>query len=126
MVTRAKDVLLDPHKLVMGLTAVTDEAEWLLVDERLSGDLEEKDRLLREQRAQVLVETADSRPAQQEILEAVVGNLAQHHGETHRVEGESVTIPSAGTKVALHGSNPPIETASRLVQEDLVAMERRP
>lgn len=126
MATRPLDILLDPHKLVMGLSAVTDEADWLLVDGQLASDLAEKDRLFREERDQVLVETQASRPAQQEILEVVVDHLAAHHRVTHRVEGSSVEIPEAEVRVRLDAEQPPLEIASRLVQEDLVAMERRP
>lgn len=99
-----------------------DLATWLEVDEALEPYLAEKDRLYADLPEKVFVERADTRDAQEEVLDLIVENLAERHGGTHGVGGGEVRV---GKRiVALSGSMPPLKIASHLVQEDLVLMRK--
>jgi hypothetical protein len=58
--------------------------------------------------------------AQAEVLEMVLEDLREHHAATHTVSGEGVLI-TGGPAIGFE-KHPPLETASRLIQEDLVLM----
>jgi hypothetical protein len=97
-----------------------DLADWLEVDGRIDAYLREKDELLATRRDEVLLAEPGTEDAQREVLELVVAHLRENGSEHHRFEGEDVHV--AGRAVRLDAGAPPIETASRLIQEDLVLM----
>ncbi|MBW2313928.1 MAG: DUF3445 domain-containing protein [Deltaproteobacteria bacterium] len=113
-----------PHRMVLGLSLLSDESGWLQVDADRGADLREKRRLLQAQRGQVFAELPGSRPAQEEIRGAIVGALLAHHPGALLREGRQVEIPALDERLDLAGPLPPLELASRLVQEDLCLMER--
>lgn len=122
---RLEDVLHVPHRLVMGLSSVVDERDWLVNDESLSADLWLKDRLLRDERSQVFVELNDSRLAQAEARDTVVRHVESHRRDHYAITGDTIRSLPDGPEVAINGPAPPLETAARLVQEDLCILERR-
>ena len=91
------------------------EGSWIVTDEAWSAQLAEKARLLAERRAEVLACLPGSEAAQAEALEVILASLP----EGFRREGEAMRCPD-GRRVVLKG--PPLEIASRLVQEDLLIL----
>ncbi len=100
-----------------------DPATWIEIDDHLEAYLAEKERHFAERPALVFAEEAQTRDAQQEALELLVSHLAAHHADSHAIDTAAVTI-GAHRHVALDSAEPPLKTASRLVQEDLVLMRR--
>ncbi|MEL6610300.1 MAG: DUF3445 domain-containing protein [Pseudomonadota bacterium] len=84
-----------------------DPAEWIVFDEAEPAQLREKARLLATNRAEVLATVPGSEAAQAEALEAVLTHLARDHGRHPDVSG------------------PPLEALSRIVQDDIVIMEKQ-
>jgi len=113
-----------PHRMAMGLRMLADTSAWLEPDADRAADLREKRRLLAEQRDQVFCELPASRPAQAETLAAVVAALLAHHPGLLVRRGASLHVPDLDETLAPSASAPPLERASRLVQEDLCVMER--
>lgn len=94
-------------------------ADWLVVDEAFAGQMARRDALVTERPAAVLAMDAGARPAAAELLDMVLAHL----GPGYAV-GADVTRPD-GVTVPLDRADP-MRTLARLVQEDLVIMERRP
>lgn len=99
-----------------------EPAQWLEVDSRLADYLSEKERLEALYGDKVFAEEPDTREAQREVLELLLGHLKLHHGDTHEVIADRVRV--AGRSVVLDGEEPPLLTAARLVQEDLIVMRK--
>lgn len=115
-----------PHRMVMGLRFLGGESDWLEPDADWARDLAEKRRLLAAERAQVWVEEPASRPAQGEARDTVVAALLAHHPGHVGLDGALLAVPALGETHRLDEPEvPPLELASRLVQEDLCLMERR-
>ncbi|EFO31459.1 conserved hypothetical protein [Roseibium sp. TrichSKD4] len=106
----------------VGLKPIEDR-EWLEPDARLEAHLLEKQRLLSGAHGRVFQAEPDTDEAQEEILNLVVQHLKSVHGElysfneTGAIVGD-LTIPLSG--------RPALETAARLIQEDLVLMRSSP
>lgn len=100
-----------------------DPTQWIDVDGELALYLAEKARLFAERRAEVFAAEDDTEVAQREVLQRLVVYLSQHSA-SHVREDKSVRIVPTGEVVALDGDRPSLETAARLVQEDLVLMRR--
>ena len=98
-----------------------DPNEWIEVDEHLPRYLDEKDRLLAEDRGQVFREEIETRDAQAEVLGMLADYLPARFPQTYRRDGSAIEIVPAQRRVALEG-DAPLLTAARLVQEDLVLM----
>jgi hypothetical protein len=110
----------------MRLAVLHDQAAWMAPDAELAADLEQKRRLLAERRQQVVAERPESRPAQAEILRALVANLEAYHGALYERRGEHLQLRVSGETIApVDPATAPLELAARLVQEDLCVMERR-
>ncbi|WP_024587595.1 DUF3445 domain-containing protein [Aliihoeflea sp. 2WW] len=91
------------------------------VDEGLDEYLDEKDQLLANKSEAVFVARDDTRNAQREALDLIVGNLTTYHGNTHHFTTGSAKV--GGRTVKLEADDDaPLKTAARLVQEDLVLM----
>lgn len=114
-----------PHRVTMGLAKLAPGESWIAVDEAYASDLREKRRLFESERAQVLVALPGSVPAQREVRDAVAQHLALHHPSLARLHGRRIEGPALGESIDLDTEDTPaIETAARLVQEDLCIMER--
>jgi dimethylamine monooxygenase subunit A len=110
-----------PWRLTMGLRPL-DPARWLEVDRHRPSDLRRKAHLLAVAHDTVMAALPGSEVPGRELLDAVAADLAEHHpGRVERrpdgrfVEHDTeVVVDPAGRH--------PVETAARLVQEDLCVM----
>jgi dimethylamine monooxygenase subunit A len=107
----------------IGLTPL-GMAEWIETDSALEAYLQEKDRLYAAHPEMVFVEEAETRAAQAEILQALVSWLLENKPAIYRAEDNSISIKGAGRTVRLDDPAPPLLTAAKLVQEDLVLMRK--
>ncbi len=104
----------------VGLKPIGEEV-WLEPDNHFAAHLAEKERLISERREAVFLAEPDTDGAQREVLDLVVQNLSRFHGDTHKRDADFMALAGAGRRVDLN-KGPPLLTASRLVQEDLVIM----
>lgn len=93
------------------------EGAWIVVDEVYSAQLAEKARLLAARRDDVLRALPRSAAAQAELLEVALATLPAGFVR----HGDAVERPD-GVVAPLDG--PPLEVLSRLLQEDLLLLER--
>lgn len=98
-------------------TRPLDPAQWLEPDAQVAAQLAEKARLFRERRDDVFREEETSRPAQAELLQLLRDYLPTQFPElwchrTSLMPGDSA------------GDESPLLTAARLVQDDLLILER--
>jgi hypothetical protein len=101
-----------PHRVKMGLASLAPDEPWIEVDDDYQHDLREKRRLFATQRARVLGVLPGSEPAQREVRELVARQLIEQH-------------PALGEQLAFdEESDCAVESAARLVQEDLCIMQR--
>lgn len=100
-----------------------DPARWLPVDDDLDAYLDEKARLLREDRDAVLQTLPGSEAAQAEALELIVAHLLETAGDRYQLQGERLSV--LGGAVSPTAPEPPLLTAGRLVADDLVVLENR-
>ncbi|WP_411033448.1 heme-dependent oxidative N-demethylase family protein [Shinella sp. BYT-45] len=99
-----------------------DPARWIEPDDELERYLAEKDRLLAGCRDVVFVEEADTRAAQQEVLDLLAAHVTARHPSFYRRAGS--TIVAGRRTVDLDAGEAPLVTAGALVQDDLVLMRR--
>ncbi len=102
-----------------------DFADWIEVDGHYGAQLAEKRRLYATIPAQVFVEEVGTRGAQREVLDLVAGHLAGNAGRLFP-EPQQRAAFDAGLRQAgaADDAEPPLRTASLLVQEDLILMRR--
>jgi hypothetical protein len=100
-----------------------DVAEWIEVDDRLGTDLTLKARILAEKGAEAFAVLDGAQMAQAEVLELLAAHLPRRFPALYRREGRALRIAPGDRTVDLRGE-PPLLTASRLVQEDLLLMQR--
>lgn len=81
--------------------------DWLQFDDAEAGQLAEKARVVATHGQDVLDWVSGSEAAQEEALALVLAHLAEHHGRHPEVSGS------------------PLEAMSRIIQEDIVIMEKR-
>ncbi|MGV6847616.1 MAG: heme-dependent oxidative N-demethylase family protein [Marinibacterium sp.] len=93
-----------------------DMADWLVRDEAFAAQMAERDRLLRERRADVLAMDHAARLAAEELLDLVLD-------QAYRGSGPAVQRPD-GVSVDIDRGDP-MGTLGRLVQEDLCILEKR-
>lgn len=91
--------------------------DWLMVDEAFAGQMAEKERLLAARRSEVFAEGAGEAAAE------LLALMLRHLGPGYAVGPEAVRRPD-GREVGL-GAASPLETAARLVQQDICIMEKR-
>lgn len=106
--------------LRMGVAAIP-EAEWFELDEDYTPQMAEKNRLLRENRAAVFQARPEAAAASAELLAAMTRWVAETHGAGFALARDAMHCPD-GRRVSLTGAHP-LETASRLVQEDLCLLQ---
>lgn len=94
--------------------------EWLLRDDAFAGQMAYRDTLIAERREKVIALAAQATPAAQELLAAVLAEIAGVDG--YEIGSDRVRRPD-GVLVPLERDDP-LATAGRLVQEDLVIMEK--
>jgi len=112
-----------PHRLTMGLAQLREDP-WFEVDLALRADLTEKDRLLATHHEKVVATVPSSLDGQHEVLDLIAGHVTEHHPDLYRREGDQIRITGVADPRALSDPDrPPLETAARLVQEDLCLME---
>ena len=104
-----------------GLSPVAP-GEWFLIDEVYAAQMALREQLLAEKRDAVLRIAPEAEPAARELLAVLLKELAGMQG--FQVAADAVVCPD-GRRVALDATAP-LETAARLVQEDLVLMQKRP
>src|SRR4051794_11701829 len=98
-------------------------ADWIDVDERLPAYLGEKDRLFAERPDEVFAAEPGTEAAQREVLELLAAHLPARFPEIYRRVGEAISV-APDRLVPLAGNEPPLLTAARLVEDDLVLMRR--
>ena len=107
----------------IGLTPL-DMAEWIETDGALGSYLQEKDRLSAAHSGIVFAEELESRAAQEEVLRELVSWLLENRPGIYSAEGEEISIDGTGRRIRLDAPSPPLLTAAKLVQEDLVLMRK--
>jgi dimethylamine monooxygenase subunit A len=107
----------------IGLTPL-DMAQWIETDAALDTYLQEKGRLYAAHPEIVFVEELESRAAQEEVLKELVSWLLEHRSEIYRAEDNGILIAGTGRRIRPDDAAPPLLTAAKLVQEDLVIMRR--
>jgi hypothetical protein len=107
-------------------TRPLDPADWLAPDAAMANQLGEKARLLKDQRAAVFAEMPGSRAAQSELLALLVDHLPRHFPVLWRHSKAGMLVVPTGETVAIDSAEGPLLTASRLVQDDLLLLQRDP
>lgn len=100
-----------------------DLADWIEVDDGLDRCLDEKERLWLADRETVFAETETSRAAQAEVLAMLVAYLPERFPTIYRADGECMQVGERLVDLS-DATMPPLFRAARLVQEDLVIMQR--
>ena len=102
-----------------------DLRNWIEVDAALGGYLAEKEKLIGEIPQEVFQAEPGTSDAQAEALELLAEFLPRRFPETYRREGDIMHILPLARQITLSGTDaPPLLTAARLIQEDLVLMQR--
>lgn len=108
-----------PFRMAMGLVSCA-EGDWLELDARYPGEMEERRDLLATRRGEVFAACPGSEHARAEVLDVVAAHLVRHHPAWFRRIGD--TIENALTGEAWSLAAPPCDplvVAGLLVQEDL-------
>ncbi len=114
-----------PHRLTMGLSILHPGEPWIEIDHDLGDDLREKARLLKELRAQVYVEEPHSYEAQREVRDTLAAYLCGQHPDQYTQRGDRLWVAALEQECVLEAPRrPPLECASRWVQEDLCIMQK--
>jgi hypothetical protein len=95
-------------------------ADWLIEDEAFAGQLALRDCLLAERRDEALQISEAARPAARELLDLVLGVLADN--ASYRITKDEVQRPDRVVVPVEHDD--PMGTLGRLVQEDLCILEK--
>lgn len=101
-----------------------DLHDWMEIDDRLTDYLAQKEALIASRPNVVFRAAPSSLEAQEETLRLIAEHLPQRYPDSYIREGSVIRILSSGKTVELDGEEPPLLTAGRLVQEDLVLMTR--
>lgn len=100
-------------------------ADFIEVDDKLGFYLDEKNRLARSMPEQIIVSETGSEAAQLETLDLVASHVCQHFPQSHKRNGDHVSIHGTDRIIDLAAPDfPPIHRAASLVQEDLVLMRK--
>jgi hypothetical protein len=98
-------------------------AHWIEQDELLVPQLALKQTILAEEGDAAFDALPESQAGQAETLELLSEHLPTRYPATYRRRGDALLILPSDRLIDLHGE-PPLLTASRLVQEDLLLMRR--
>lgn len=110
----------DPRTRRMPGILPMEAGDWLRADDAFAAQMAERDRLIADRRDAVHALPERGRPAADELLAAVIDDVAAKPGYT--VTPDAIIRPD-GISVPLDRAQPLI-TAGRLVQEDLCLLER--
>lgn len=99
-----------------------DVANWLDVDGELDAYLDEKQRLGAQRFDDVFAAEAGTESAQAELLAIVAAHLPHHFAGRYQRSGDAIIV--GNRRIELDSTAPPLWTAARLVQEDLVLMRK--
>jgi dimethylamine monooxygenase subunit A len=113
-----------PHRLQMGLMALRPE-DWIELDDTLSATLLAKRRLLAERHEEVFAAMPDSEPAGAEVLAMLADYLPRRFPTQYPRMNTTIAVAATGEMIGIGGPGVhPLETAARLVPEDLCLMRR--
>ncbi|MCR6658132.1 MAG: DUF3445 domain-containing protein [Asticcacaulis sp.] len=112
------------HKLFTIGVKPLDPADWIDVDDRLLGYLDEKDRLAERVPEKIFVAEPGTEDAQDEVLTLLADHLPERFPDIYQRIGPQIDIIPAFRRVRLDTPYPPLLVAGGLVQEDLVLMRR--
>jgi hypothetical protein len=105
-------------------TRPLDPADWLAPDAALARQLDEKARLFAERPQAVFADLPESRPAQAELLALLVNHLPDRFPDLWRHSKAGMLVVATGETVALDSGESPLLTAAKLVQDDLLILQR--
>jgi hypothetical protein len=113
-----------PHRLQMGLMALKP-ADWIEIDDTLAATLLAKRRLLAERHDDVFAALPGTEAAGAEVLELLAGHLPRRFPTQYPRMNTTIAIAATGELVGIGTPGVhPLETAARLVPEDLCLMRR--
>lgn len=105
-------------------TKPLDPSDWLEPDAAMADQLAEKNRLLETHRDAVFAILPGSEAAQEELLTHLADYLPTRFPHIWQREGNAMRILPTDALVPLEGDDPKLLTAARLVQDDLLLLER--
>ena len=109
----------------IGLKPINEE-NWLEIDDKFKNEINLKKSLLSSKKKEVLQSSSDSQAAQEELLELITNHLEEYHSDKYDFDGKIIHVKATKESIDLLSKElVPIETASLLVQEDLILMNPR-
>lgn len=113
-----------PHRLQMGLMALKPD-DWIELDDTLAAALLAKRRLLAERHDEVFAALPGSEDAGAEVLALLAEHLPRRFPTQYPRMNTTIAVAATGEMVGIGAPGVhPLETASRLVPEDLCVMQR--
>jgi hypothetical protein len=113
-----------PHRLQMGLMALKPE-DWIELDETLGATLRAKRKLLAERHDEVFAALPGTQAAGAEVLVLLADHLPRRFPTQYPRMGTTIAVAATGELVGIGAPGVhPLETAARLVPEDLCLMRR--
>jgi hypothetical protein len=112
----------------MSLKAL-DPQDWIEIDDQFVKYLLQKDTLLKTRHSEVFASLPGTAASQQEVLELLLDHLLKRFPQHYRRHGHGQRIEAIATHQVWHipdFESAPLDLAGRLVQEDLLLMERSP
>jgi dimethylamine monooxygenase subunit A len=99
--------------------------EWIEVDAALPEYLKEKDRLQELHPEKIFVEESETLQSQREVLDSLTAYLLSNFPDVYRLNRSAIEIAPLNRIIELSDPDvPPLMTAAKLVQEDLVIMRK--
>jgi hypothetical protein len=113
-----------PHRLQMGLMALKPE-DWIELDETLGATLLAKRRLLAERHTEVFAALPETEAAGAEVLALLADHLPRRFPTQYPRMNTTIAVAATGELIGIGAPGVhPLETAARLVPEDLCVMRR--
>lgn len=113
---------LMPKGFSIGLSPLRDPQRWLAPDDGLETCLDEKDRLMAAHPERVFQARADSTDAQEEAWTIISDHLCRAFPQAYSRTTDGIGV--AGRTVRRTPGDAPLESAARLVSDDLVLMRK--
>ncbi len=113
-----------PHRMQMGLMALKPQ-DWIEIDDTLAATLVAKRRLLAERHGEVFAALPGTEAAGAEVLDLLAAHLPKRFPTQYPRMNTTIAIAATGDLVGIGTPGVhPLETAARLVPEDLCLMRR--
>jgi hypothetical protein len=113
-----------PHRLQMGLMALKPE-DWIELDETLGATLRAKRKLLAERHGEVFAAMPETEAAGAEVLALLADHLPRRFPTQYPRMNTTIAVAATGELIGIGAPGVhPLETAARLVPEDLCLMRR--